>query len=336
MNNDSTVIINPSAVPHPAIATYPPSPNDPEISVVSVAGDDADSETLIDAYSLQLKKLSASYEFVFVLDGPSEKASQMLERRRAAGEPVRWLSLRQTFGETLAITAGVEQARGKIIITSPPYLQIDPYEIHGLVEEIRSGADLVCSWRHPRKDPWANRIQSNLFNVLLRWIVKMPFHDLNCNFRAMRREVMREIPIYGDQFRFLPLMALRQGYHVAEIKVRHLKERGRKGFFGFGVYLRRVLDILAVLFLTKFALKPLRFFGLIGSVFSIFGVSILAYVIYDRIGSGKPIGDRPLFILGVVLLVLGAQVIGFGLVGEIIIFSQARNLREYRIERIEE
>ncbi|MBI3820962.1 MAG: glycosyltransferase [Planctomycetes bacterium] len=318
------------------VPEIPPETAELEISIVAVAGDAAETRELIEAYSLQLKKLNKSFEFVFVLDGPNEEAAEVLEQGRADGAPIRWLSLRQSFGETLAITAGVEQARGKVIITSPSYLQIDPYEVHGLIEEIASGADLVCSWRHPRRDPWSNRLQSNFFNILLRWLVKMPFHDLNCNFRAMRRDVMREIPIYGDQFRFLPLMALRQGYRVAERRVRHLKERGRRGFFGFGVYLRRVLDILAVLFLTKFALKPLRFFGLIGSVFSVFGTSILAYVIYDKIKWDKPIGEKPVFILGVVLIVLGAQVIGFGLVGEIIIFTQARNLREYRIERIEE
>jgi hypothetical protein len=316
--------------PTPAIAGAP------EISVVCVAIADAEVDVLIDAYSNQIRKTGRSFEFVFVLDGPNPVAAEALERRRTRGDPVRWISLRQPFGETIAVSAGVEQARGHLIITSPSYLQIDPYEIHGILEELDSGADLVCSWRHPRRDPWANRIQSTFFNFLLRWLVKMPFHDLNCNFRGMRREVMREIPIYGDQFRFLPLMAQRQGYHVAERRVRHLKERGRKGFFGFGVYLRRILDILAVLFLTKFALKPLRFFGLIGSVFAAFGVAILAYYTYEKMIHDIPIGDKPAFILGVVLLVVGAQVIGFGLVGEIIIFTQARNLREYRIERIDE
>lgn len=309
---------------------------EPDISLVAVIGPDAEVESLIDAYTIQFKKTGRGFEFVFVLDGPNPRAIAILDKARAEGVPIRWLSLRQPFGETLAITAGVEQARGKIIITSPQYLQIDPYEVHSLLDEIASGADLVCSYRYPRKDPFVNRFQSSFFNILLRWIVKMPFHDLNCNFRAIRREVMREIPIYGDQFRFLPLMALRQGYHVAERRVRHLKEHGRRGFFGFGVYLRRILDILAVLFLTKFALKPLRFFGLIGSVFSIFGVGILTYYTVEKIINKELIGDKPGFILGVVLLVLGAQVIGFGLVGEIIIFTQARNIREYRIERIDE
>jgi glycosyltransferase involved in cell wall biosynthesis len=322
-----------------AVDAAPPAPAAPpaevDVSVVTVVSGDAEIEAIMEAYSRQLRQAKKSFEFIFVLDGPQPAAVEVLERRKQLF-PVRWISFRQSFGETLAISAGVEQARGKWVITSPSYLQIDPYEIHGMLRELESGVDLVCAWRHPRKDPYLNRIQSNLFNILLRWLVKMPFHDLNCNFRAIRRELMREISIYGDQFRFLPLMALRQGYRVTEIRVRHLKERGRKGFFGFGVYLRRFLDVLAVLFLTKFALKPLRFFGLIGSVFSVFGAVILAIVTYDKLWSGKEIGDRPLFILGVVLVVLGAQVIGFGLVGEIIIFTQARNIREYRIERIEE
>jgi glycosyltransferase involved in cell wall biosynthesis len=316
-------------------STLEAPPAEPEVSVVFVLGADAEVDDLIEAFSRQLRAAGRTFEFVFVVDGPNPAATRTLEARRASGVPLRWLSFRQPFGETLAISAGVEQTRGRVILTAPSYLQIDPVEIRGMLAEIDSGADLVCSWRYPRKDPWVNRIQSTLFNLLLRRLVKTQFHDLNCQFRAMRREVMREIPIYGDQFRFLPLMAQRQGYRVAERKVRHLMERGTRGFFGFGVYLRRFLDILAVLFLTKFALKPLRFFGLIGSVFSIFGLAILAFVSYQRLFDSRSIGDRPVFILGVVLLVLGAQVIGFGLVGEIIIFTQARNLREYRIERLD-
>lgn len=324
-----------AVAPSAETAPLPTTTAEPDVSVVCVLGAEAEVDDLIDAFDRRLREVHRTFEFVFVLDGPNPPAARRLEARRASGAPVRWIAFRQPFGETLAIAAGVEQAHGRVILTAPSYLQIDPVEVQGMLAEIEGGADLVCSWRYPRKDPWVNRIQSTLFNLLLRRLVKMPFHDLNCQFRAMRREVMREIPIYGDQFRFLPLMAQRQGYRVAERKVRHLMERGRRGFFGFGVYLRRFLDILAVLFLTKFALKPLRFFGLIGSVFGVFGGAILAYVSYEKVFTAEPIRDRPLFILGVVLLVLGAQVIGFGLVGEIIIFSQARNLREYRIERID-
>jgi glycosyltransferase involved in cell wall biosynthesis len=314
-----------------------PAPGaDPDVSVVVAIGADSEVADVIDAFTQQLSALQRTFEFVFVLDGPNPAAARLLEERRLAGAPIRWIAFRQAFGETLAIGAGMEQAKGRFLVTAPAYLQIDPADIASLLGELDAGADLVCSWRHPRKDPLVNRIQSTLFNVLLRRLVKMPFHDLNCQFRAMRRDVMREIPIYGDQFRFLPLMAQRQGYRVTEKKVRHLKERGRRGFFGFGVYLRRFLDILSVLFLTKFALKPLRFFGIFGSVFGLAGVGILIYVTYERVAFAQSIQQRPIFILGVLLVTLGVQVIGFGLVGEIIVFTQARHLREYRIERVDE
>jgi hypothetical protein len=132
------------------------------------------------------------------------------------------------------------------------------------------------------------------------------------------------------------VIAYRQGFRVVEVKVRHLKEWGTTGFFGVGIYTRRFLDVLAVMFLTKFTLKPLRFFGTIGGAFSLMGIAICAYLTILKFGFDKPISGRPLLLLGVLMIVLGVQILGFGLVGEIIIFSQARNLKEYRIERIHE
>jgi len=157
---------------------------------------------------------------------------------------------------------------------------------------------------------------------------------LNCYFRAIRREVLEDVAVYGDMYRFLPVIAYRQGYRVVEVQVRHLKEWGTTGFFGLGVYTRRFLDVLAVMFLTKFTLKPLRFFGTVGGAFSLIGVGICVYLAVLKFGFHQAIGGRPMFLLGVLLIVLGVQILGFGLVGEIIIFSQARNLKEYRIERI--
>jgi hypothetical protein len=174
-----------------------------------------------------------------------------------------------------------------------------------------------------------------MFNLVMRRIIHAPFHDLNCYFRVFRRAVLEEVAIYGDQYRFLPAIALRQGFKVVELKVRHLKEWGGKGFFGFGVYARRFLDIIGVVFLSKFTLKPLRFFGTLGGVCALIGGLVcvsLAISKWVMDSPGPLLG--PIFMLGALLFVLGVQIIGFGLVGEIIIYTQARNLREYRIERI--
>jgi hypothetical protein len=183
-------------------------------------------------------------------------------------------------------------------------------------------------------DPILNRLQSAAFNWVIRQIIRMHFHDLNCYFRAIRREVLEDVAIYGDMYRFLPVIAHRQGYRVEEVPVRHVKEWGPAGFFGFGVYTRRALDVLAVMFLTKFTLKPLRFFGTLGGLFALAGAGIAGYLAIQKLWFHEGIAGRPLLLLGVLLIVLGVQVIGFGLVGEIIIFSQARNLKEYRVERI--
>jgi len=164
----------------------------------------------------------------------------------------------------------------------------------------------------------------------------MHFHDLNCYFRAIRREVLDDIAVYGEMYRFLPVIAYRQGYRVVEVRVRHLKEWGQTGFFGLGIYSRRFLDILAVMFLTKFTLIPLRFFGTIGGLFSLTGIAICIWLTIQKLFFAEPLSGKPLLLLGVLMIMLGVQVIGFGLVGEIIIFSQARNLKEYRVERVYE
>ena len=211
---------------------------------------------------------------------------------------------------------------------------MDPIELADMLAEIDNGADFVAPWRHPRVDPLLNQLQSVLFNLVIRTIIGMRFHDLNCYFRAIRREVLEDVVIYGDMYRFLPVIAFRRGYRVVEVKVRHLQEWGRAGFFGLGVYIRRVLDILAVMFLTKFTLKPLRFFGTLGGLVTLCGAALAAFLAFERVVYDKGVTGNPVLLIAVLLLVLGVQIIGFGLVGEIIIYSQARNLKEYRIERI--
>jgi hypothetical protein len=205
-----------------------------------------------------------------------------------------------------------------------------------MLQKIAEGADLVTPWRRPRVDPRLNRIQSATFNWVIRQIIRMDFHDLNCYFRAIRREVLDEVSVYGDMYRFLPVIAHRKGFRVVELPVRHLKEWGTAGFYGLGVYVRRFLDVVAVMFLTKFTHRPLRFFGSLGALFEIVGGVILAVLAYQKFFHGAGLYNRPLFLVGVMVVVLGVQIIGFGLVGEIIIYTQARNLREYRVERIYE
>jgi glycosyltransferase involved in cell wall biosynthesis len=303
--------------------------------IVPVQSPDAEVAAVVEALGHELDHEGRSWECIFVFDGVAGEAQAEVARlRERLGRRVRSISFKNPFGESVCLSAALERSRGRVLVTSPQYVQIDPVELRAMLEAVDAGADFVTPWRHPRVDPWPNRIQSAAFNFVIRQIIRMPFHDLNCYFRAIRREVLEDVAIYGDMYRFLPVIAFRQGYRVVEVKVRHLKEWGRSGLFGIGIYSRRFLDVLAVMFLTKFTLKPLRFFGTIGGGFSLIGFALCVWMTIRKFGFGEGVAGRPLLLLGVLLIVLGVQILGFGLVGEIIIFSQARNLKEYRIERI--
>lgn len=303
--------------------------------VVPVQSGDAEVRQVLQALGEELDRHGRSWEMIFVFDGVQGEAWTKVEAlREEFGRRVRTIVFKNAFGESVCLSAAVEKSLARIIVTSPQYVQIDPIELGDMLDEIDRGADFVAPWRHPRVDPLLNRMQSVLFNMVIRLIIGMRFHDLNCYFRVIRREVLEDVVIYGDMYRFLPVIAFRRGYRVVEVKVRHLQEWGHAGFFGFGVYVRRLLDILAVMFLTKFTLKPLRFFGTLGGVITLSGVLLGIYLAIGKLLNHEGIAGSPLLLIAVLLIVLGVQIIGFGLVGEIIIFSQARNLKEYRIERI--
>lgn len=305
--------------------------------VVPVTSPEAEVRDVVEALGAELLRENRSWEVIFVFDGVTGRAWEEVQKlRRDYPNKVRSISFKNPFGESVCLSAAVERARGRYLVTSPQYVQVDPVELRTMLAALDDGADFVTPWRSPRIDPLLNRLQSAAFNLVIRQIIRMEFHDLNCYFRAIRREVLEDVAVYGDMYRYLPVIAYRQGYKVVEVKVRHLKEWGGTGFFGLGIYTRRFLDILAVMFLTKFTLKPLRFFGTIGGVFAVAGLGICAHMTIQKFWFDQPISGRPLLLLGVLLIVLGVQVLGFGLVGEIIIFSQARNLKEYRIESIYE
>jgi glycosyltransferase involved in cell wall biosynthesis len=330
-----------NAQPDPAPVAEPPprrdeTPRTVDVSViVPVQSPLAEVEDVALALSAELERDGRSWEILYVFDGVTGAAWDSAQKLRARfGSRVRTISFKNAFGESVCLSAAVERATGRYILTSPQYVQVDPHELRAMLAALDAGADFVTPWRHPRVDPLLNRLQSGAFNWLIRQIIRGPFHDLNCYFRAIRRQVLEDVAIYGDMYRFLPVIAFRQGYKVSEVRVRHLKEWGAAGFFGLGVYARRVLDVLAVMFLTKFTLKPLRFFGTVGGLLMLAGSAIGVYLAWRKYFHGDALAGQPLFFVGVMLCVLGVQIIGFGLVGEIIIFSQARNLREYRVERI--
>ena len=287
---------------------------------------------LYDAYKKALQSSGFNYEFTYVLDGDFPDVLGKLKKLQADGEPLRILRLGRWFGEATALTAGFENSRGNMILTLPAYYQVEPPELSKLLKEMHNH-DMVIGRRFPRTDSRLNRLQTRLFNGMLNFITGTSFHDLGCGVRAFKRQITEEIPVYGDQHRFLPVLASRQGYRIKEVDVAQSAKDKFTRLYRPGVYPRRLLDMLTVFFLVKFTKKPLRFFGLIGiATFSV-GALIVLYLIADRLFFGNALGDRPALLLSSLLVVLGVQIFALGLVGEIIIFTHAKDMKEYTIDR---
>lgn len=294
-------------------------------------------DDLADIYRVHaeaLKRIGRSFEFLFILDGGFEETAQKLELLQSSGEPIRVLSLPRHFGEATALTVGFEQARGDVLLTLSAYFQTVPEGIQKVFTLLDEGYELVVTRRCPRIDSWINRLQNYGFHLLTRWVTGVQLHDISCGLRGMRRQVAREIQLYGDLHRFLPLLAYQRGFRVAEASVAQHPLDSRTRVYRPGVYLRRLLDILTIVFLFKFTKKPLRFFGLIGA--GLFGGGFLISLVLavQRILGLSALADRPLLILGVLLMVLGVQIGSIGLLGEIIVFTHARKMKDFAIDRV--
>ncbi|MCC6782839.1 MAG: FemAB family PEP-CTERM system-associated protein [Planctomycetes bacterium] len=302
--------------------------------VIPIDNPSVDVRALAAGYAAPFREHGYEYELVFVLDGVHRNVLETLNAL-AAELPVKVVRLQGAgLGESIALSAGAARARGSLILSVPQYHQVEPEDLLKVVQSLETGADFVATWRHPRVDPWLNRLQSTLFNWVLRVVMGIRFHDLNSGVRGMRRQVLEEVNVYGELFRFLPVLAQRQGFKVVEIKVRHREERGTIAFYGIGVYVRRVLDILAISFLTRFTQRPLRFFGILGVLAILIGVALCVEPLYAKVFEAESLANRPAFVLGVILAAFGVQLIGLGVIGEIIIFTQAGQMRDYKVDEV--
>ena len=301
--------------------------------VIAISDRFDDIGTVYEAYREALSERDYRYHFFYVLDGEHPAAARALESLIANGEPVSVIKLGRWFGEATALSAGFSASSADRILTLPPYLQIEPAEIHRIIEAL-DDCDVAVGTRVRDKDTRFNKAQSRLFNWTVRKLTGASFTDLGCGARALRRQVADEIQLYGDQHRFLTLLASRQGFRVNEVACRQHPTDQQSRVYGAGIYVRRLLDVLTAFFLVKFTKKPLRFFGLVGSTLFASGVIMLVVLAFQRLWFDIPAGDRPLLLVATLLVTLGIQIIAIGLIGEIIIFTHARELKEYNIDRI--
>jgi glycosyltransferase involved in cell wall biosynthesis len=302
-------------------------------AIVPVGARQNPMEELYADYKIGLQSLGAPFEVIFVLDGPQPKNEAALSQLASRGEPITIVSLSRCFGEATAIMIGFEHATGDILMSLPAYRQVQSDQFVILLSALES-ADVAIGCRTPRASRWFQTVRRRSFHGLLQWVTGLNYNDLGCNVRAMRRKVLEEIRLYGDQDRFLPVLAERQGFRVREVAVRQSQEDRHRQTYTPRSYTRGFLDIFSIFFLVRFTKRPLRFFGMIGVAMLGIGLLELAYLIVERFVFRVPLADRPALLVAALLIVLGVQVFALGLLGELIIFTHAGGSKDYQVDRV--
>jgi glycosyltransferase involved in cell wall biosynthesis len=323
----------PLAIGRPAGTAATPNPQAVEVSVlVPVLDEAATVEELATRVAAVLDRLGRSFEILFVDDGSSDGTSERVRAAHERDPRVRLVRLRRNFGKAAALSAGFDHSRGAILVTMDGDLQDDPDEIPRFLDSLeRGGLDLVSGWKRQRHDPAGKRIPSRLFNWVTRRLAQVDLHDFNCGFKAYRREVLGEIAVYGELHRYIPVLASRRGFAVGEIEVQHHPRRHGVSKYGWDRFYKGLLDLITVLFITRYTRRPLHLFGSVGLLFLSAGFAINLYlaILWAR---GEHLSNRPLLLLGVLLMLLGIQVLSTGLIGEMLTYRSFRRRDSYSIK----
>ncbi len=316
------------------------SPPAPAISVVIPIYNEVDALTpLLAELGEVLDGLGRSGEIVAVDDGSTDGTFDRLVTL-CAGEPrLRVVRLTRTFGQTAALAAGIEYARAPVIVSMDADLQNDPHDIPALLAALDRGVDVVNGWRHPRRDPWlTRRLPSRLANGLISMVTGTSLHDYGCTLRAMRAGVAKEMQLYGELHRFIPVLAADLGARVTELPVRHRPRTIGKSKYGLSRTVRVLLDLLTVKFLSGFSTRPIQLFGLVGLVCAAAGLGLTGYLGFQRIVLGVPLSGRPVVLLAILLAVVGVQFVSIGLLGEMLVRTYHESQRKpiYRVRELAE
>jgi glycosyltransferase involved in cell wall biosynthesis len=285
--------------------------------VIPVRNEERSVALLVDELESALQPLGVEWEAIFVDDGSTDGTYAALTRLHAARSDVRAVRLRRNFGKAAALGAGFAHATGDVIVTLDGDLQDDPAEIPHLLARLEEGFDLVSGWKTRRRDPLRRRVLSRVFNTVTRWISGVRLHDMNCGLKAYRADVVRGLRLYGELHRFIPVLAHHRGFRIAELPVNHRPREHGRSRYGLERYLRGFLDLLTVSFIGRYRHRPLHLFGGLGLTLSVAGTGILVYLTIDKL-LGHAIGQRPLLLLGVLLVVVGLQIFSLGLITELI------------------
>lgn len=287
-------------------------------AVVPVFNEQESLPSFYKRLAASLAKLDKSYEILFIDDGSTDDSLEILKKYAQKDKRIKIFSFRKNQGKSEALTLGFQLAKGDYVVTLDADLQDVPEEIESLYKKTKDGFELVCGWRKDRRDPIHKIISSKFFNAVAKLFWGLELHDYNCGLKLYSREAAKSLRLYGGMHRFIPLLAYGQGFLVTEVPVVHKPRAFGKSKYGFSKLWKDMPDILTMLFLTKYGKRPLHFFGTIGGSLFLIGTIVLIYLSWVHF-MGHAIGDRPLLLLGILLLISGLQVLFTGFLADLLI-----------------
>jgi len=280
-----------------------------------------EDESLEELYSRIVANIPSNYtyEILFIDDGSTDQSWARISQLSEKDDKVHGVRFRRNYGKSAALQKGFELAQGDYIITMDADLQDDPAEIPILLSRLEDGLDLVSGWKKVRYDPITKTLPSRFFNAVTRWVSGIQLHDFNCGLKGYRREVVKDVYVYGEMHRYVPLLAFWQGYrNIGEQVVTHHPRKHGKTKFGLSRFINGFLDLVSIVFIHKYLQRPMHFFGGLGTLLILIGSTITTYLIIARLFFNEYLSGRPLFFLAIFLVVLGVQLFSTGLLAEMI------------------
>ncbi|MGE0323762.1 MAG: glycosyltransferase family 2 protein [Polyangiaceae bacterium] len=305
--------------------------------VLPIYNEEESIPRLLDELHGALKPAGISYEILLVDDGSKDRSYALLKAAAEEDPSLVVIRFRRNFGQTAALQAGLDHARGEVVVLMDADLQNDPKDIPMMLEKIHEGYDLVAGWRAHRKDPFLNRrLPSMIANGIISRTTGVHLHDYGCTLKAMRLEVAKELKLYGEMHRFIPAIAANMGVEVLEVKVNHRARQFGVSKYGIGRTLRVVLDLITVRFMQSYLVRPMQVFGLGGIVSFGIGTAVCCYLAFMRLVYHSPLAERPLLLLGVLLIMVGIQLLSLGLIADLLArtYFESQGAKSYHVRHL--
>ena len=294
-------------------------------------------KALLDELEKVLQSSGLSYEIVAIDDGSQDNTFPLLKDETLRRRNLTVLRLRRNFGQTAALTAGFDQAQGEIVVTMDGDLQNDPREIPALIAKIREGYDIASGWRKERRDPFlSRRLPSILANKMISWVTGVKLHDYGCTLKAFKKEVAKNLRLYGELHRFIPALAHWMGVTITEVPVNHRSRLHGRSKYGLSRTFKVILDLITVKFLLTYSTRPIHIFGLWGMITGLIGIGLALVLAVQRLWFGVSLANRPILLLAILLIFIGIQFISIGLLGELQVrtYHESQNKPIYFIKEI--